>query len=315
MDWPKAPDGPPIRGDRPYSRIAHIAEDVRPFVAIAEALRRAGLATPRIYAQDLETGLLLIEDFGDLSFGRLAAEGKDPAPLYRLAVEALIALRQHPPPARLMAEGAEHVLPDFDREALTIEIELMPDWFLPAISGTETPPAMREEFAAQWGAHFDWLLAQPAGWVIRDFHSPNLIWRPGESGLARLGIIDFQDAMRGHPAYDLVSLLQDARLDLPHGLEDELLGHYCDRAGDAEPGFDRAAFLRAYRLLGAQRATRLFGTFVRLARRDGKRAYLQHLPRAARHLAANLADPDLAGIKVWYERAVPQPIEGVAANI
>jgi hypothetical protein len=314
MDWPKAPDGPPIRGNRPYSQIAHLAEDVRPFIAVAGALREAGLAAPAIYARDLDAGLLLLEDFGDLTFTRLAAEGQDTRPLYRLAVDALLVLRQHPPARTLAGEGVTHNLPDYDREALAIETELVPDWLLPAVTGSETPAATRETFAALWSEQFGWLLEQPTGWVLRDFHSPNLIWRPGAAGLHRLGVIDFQDAMRGHPAYDLVSLLQDARLDLPEGLETELLAYYCEKAAPA-PGFDRPAFLRAYRLLGAQRATKILGIFTRLARRDGKRGYLRHMPRIARYLAANLADIHLSKLKSWYEREAPGDMTGVAARL
>ena len=261
----------------------------------------------------MKFGLLLLEDFGDLTFTRLAGEGADLAPLYRTAVDALLSLRGRPPEPVLSSGGATHILPDYDHEALGIETELVPDWLLPALSGHATPPGPRAEFTALWAEQFDWLVKQPTGWVLRDFHSPNLIWRPERQGLARLGIIDFQDALRGHPAYDLVSLLQDARLDLPGGLEAELLAYYCENAAKAEPGFDRAAFSRAYHLLGAQRATKILGIFTRLARRDGKRAYLQHMPRMARYLAANLADPDLAKLKSWYEREVPQELEGIAA--
>ncbi|WP_088342831.1 MULTISPECIES: tRNA (adenosine(37)-N6)-threonylcarbamoyltransferase complex ATPase subunit type 1 TsaE [Rhodomicrobium] len=305
MDWPKGPLGPPVRHGKPYTEIAHLTTDVKPFVAIAEALREVGLAVPEIYAQDLDAGLLLLEDFGDLTFTGLAASSAEMRPLYRLAVDALLALRPHSPPPVLTAGGISHSLSDFDHEALAIETELVPDWFLPALRGAETPAALRAEFAALWSEQFDWLRAQPDGWLLRDFHSPNLLWRPNETGLARLGIIDFQDAMRGHAAYDLVSLLQDARLDLPDDLEAELLQHYCLAAAKADRQFDRAEFLRAYRLLGAQRATKLLGLFTRLARRDGKRFYLRHLPRAARRLAANLADRHLAKLRLWYEREVP----------
>jgi tRNA threonylcarbamoyl adenosine modification protein YjeE len=315
MDWPRQPDGPPIRQGKPYSQIAHLAEDVRPFIAVAGALCEAGLAAPRIYAQDCEAGLLLLEDFGDLTFTGLAAAGAQLAPLYRLAVDALLMLRKHPPARVLAYDGVTHSLPDYDREALSIETELVPDWLLPALNSAGTPVASREEFAMLWNEQFDWLFTQPTGWVLRDFHSPNLLWRPDQEGIARLGIIDFQDAMRGHPAYDLVSLLQDARLDLPDGLEAELLAYYCDAAASAGPGFDRTAFLRAYRLLGAQRATKILGIFTRLARRDGKRAYLCHMPRMARYLSANLTDPYLAKLKSWYEREVPGDMTGVAARI
>jgi aminoglycoside/choline kinase family phosphotransferase len=266
MDSPKMPDEPPIRDGRTYSEIVHRALDVRPFVAIAHALQDAGLAAPHVLAQDLDAGFLLIEDFGDLSFTGLAERGDDLFPLYRLAVDALLELRKHPPQETLRAGAVAHVLPPFDTDALSIETELLPDWLLPAATGRPASDETRAEFAALWGDQFDWLLDQPSAWVLRDFHSPNLMLRPDRDGLARLGIIDFQDAMRGHPAYDLVSLLQDARLDLPPGLETELLSYYCDTALARDPGFDRAAFLRAYHLLGAQRATKLLGLFIRLAK-------------------------------------------------
>jgi tRNA threonylcarbamoyl adenosine modification protein YjeE len=315
MDSPKAPGGPPVRDNRPYSQIAHIAEDVKPFVAVADALREAGLSSPRSHAQDLDNGLLILEDFGDETFTRMAGEGLNLFGPYQLAVDALLILRKKPPRRVLPASGVSHILPDFDREALGIETELVVDWFLPAVRGTATPQKLRDEFAALWDEQFDWLLRQPTGWLLRDFHSPNLLWRSGEEGMARLGIIDFQDAMRGHLAYDLVSLLQDARLDLPASIEPALREHYCEHAAATDAGFEAKAFLRAYRLLGAQRATKLLGLFTRLCRRDGKRAYLRHLPRVARYLSENLNDPDLAGLKSWYERELPGDIASLAAKL
>jgi tRNA threonylcarbamoyl adenosine modification protein YjeE len=313
MDWPRAPDGPPIRRGLPYSQIAHLAEDVRPFVAVARALREAGLSAPQIYAADLAQGFLLIEDFGDAVFTRLSAEGADMLPLYRLAVDALLVLRRAAPPAAMPFGDGAHSLPAYDREALGIETELLVDWFLPAVRGADTSPEVRDRFAALWGEQFDWLAAQPTGWVLRDYHSPNLVFREGRAGLDRLGLLDFQDALLGHPAYDLVSLLQDARLDLPPALEPELLAYYCARAAAADPSFDAAAFTRAYRLLGAQRNTKILGIFARLARRDGKRAYLKHMPRVARYLAADLQHPALAGLKAWYDRELPGDIASLTA--
>ena len=314
MDSPKMPDGPPIRNGLPYSRIAHLAEDVRPFVAVAKALREAGLTAPEIYAGDLSQGFLLIEDFGDAVFTRVSAEGGDMLPLYRLAVDALLVLRKVEAPARLLVNGGTHDLSVYDRDALTIETELLTDWFLPAIRGSETPPDIRESFAALWNAQFDWLLAETPGWVLRDFHSPNLVLRPDGEGLAKLGILDFQDAMRGHPAYDLVSLLQDARLDLPPALEPELLAYYCDKAAAEDVEFDKDGFIRAFRLLGAQRNTKILGIFARLARRDGKRAYLQHMPRVARYLTSDLQHSALTGLKSWYEKELPGDIASLTSR-
>jgi N-acetylmuramate 1-kinase len=315
MDSPRMPDGPPIRNGLPYSRIAHLAEDVRPFVAVAGALREAGLAAPEIYAGDFGQGFLLIEDFGDTVFTRLAAEGADMLPPYRLAVDALVALRRVEAPSSLPVDGGGvHVVPAYDRDALAIETELLTDWFLPAVRGFDTPAAVRESFAALWNVQFDWLLAQAPGWVLRDYHSPNLVIRTGRHGLEKLGILDFQDAMRGHPAYDLVSLLQDARLDLPPALEPELLAAYCGQAAAQDAGFDRDAFIRAYRLLGAQRNTKILGIFARLARRDGKRAYLQHMPRVARYLMSDLEHSGLGGLKSWYDNALPGDIASMTTR-
>jgi aminoglycoside/choline kinase family phosphotransferase len=305
MDWPQAPDGPPIRDGRPYSQIAHLAEGTRSFVAVAGALLEAGLAAPRIMAADYAHGFLLLEDFGDTVFTGLAAEAENMSAYYRQAVDALLVLRTNPPALELRADGLAHTLPLYDREALHIETELLIDWLLPAIRGGEVSPQVRAEFKKNWDEQFDWLLAQPMGWVLRDYHSPNLMWREGESGLQRLGLIDFQDAVRGHLAYDLVSLLQDARLDLQETIEPTLLTYYCEAAASADPAFNRDDFLRAYRLLGAQRNTKILGIFARLARRDGKRGYIQHMPRIARYLAGNLAAPSLTGLSAWYERELP----------
>jgi N-acetylmuramate 1-kinase len=311
MDSPRQPDGPPVRGALPYSQIAHLAEDVRPFVAVDAALRRAGVAAPEIYAQDLSQGFLLLEDFGDWAFTRDGVQDIQ----YRAAVDVLLHLRKTPPARELPFGEGVHVLPAYDREALTIETELLLDWFLPAAVGHAPSAAVREDFAQLWDAQFDWLLAQPKGWTLRDFHSPNLIWRPDEAGLARVGLIDFQDAMLGHAAYDLVSLLQDARQNAPAELEAALLHAYCDAAAQSEPNFDREAFVRAYALLGAQRNTKILGIFARLAMRDGKRAYLAHIPRIARYLTRDLEHPSLSNLKAWFDREAPHDIRSTPPSI
>ena len=137
--------------------------------------------------------------------------------------------------------------------------------------------------------------------MLRDYHSPNLLLLDGREGLARLGLIDFQDAVWGHPAYDLVSLLQDARLDAPEETEKRLYARYCEGAAKADAGFDAVSFALAYAILGAQRNTKILGIFARLSLRDGKNGYLAHLPRIERYLFRNLAHPDLKGLRAWYE--------------
>jgi len=306
MDAPRQPDGPPIRDGKPYSRIAHLAEDMRSFVAVGAALRAAGLSAPQVPACDLDKGILLVEDFGDCVFGAEIAAGTSQALLWRAAVDALIALRGVPVPARLpLPDGSAYVLPRRDRAALEIEIELLLDWYWPAVKGEPVPARTRAEFNALWAPVLDDLLALPGGWFLRDYHSPNLIWLPERAGVARVGIIDFQDALNEHPAFDLVSLLQDARVDVPAAVERQLFAHYCAEAAAREPSFDAAAFKAASAAFGAQRNTRLLGLWARLLGRDGKAHYLQNIPRTWGYLARNLDDPRLAGLAAWYDRHFP----------
>ena len=172
--------------------------------------------------------------------------------------------------------------------------------------------ADRAEFVALWADIFAQLAKMPPAWVLRDYHSPNLLWLPEREGIARVGVIDFQDAMRGPAAYDLVSLLQDARVDVAPELEAQLFDHYCAGVG-ARGGFDRDAFAFAYAALGAQRNTKIVGIFARLAKRDGKPGYLRHIPRLWRYLERDLAHPQLAALKRWYDRNLPADARGELA--
>jgi len=309
MDAPRQPDGPPVRDGLPYSRIAHLAEDVRPFVAVAAALRGAGLSAPQIYAQDLEKGLLIVEDLGDRVFGTEVAAHDVQDDLWHAATDALLALHKVRIPHRLpIGEGMVHVLPSYDRRALTIETELLIDWYWPAIHGTDIPAEAREDFTAAWDAIFDRLLSLPTGLVLRDYHSPNLVWLPERSGVDRVGMLDFQDAVLGPPAYDLVSLTQDARVDVPERLEAKLIAHYCSVAAAQDAGFSVADFHFAYRALGAQRNTKILGIFARLARRDGKPHYLRHIPRIWGYLTRDLAAPELQTLRAWYDLHLPSEL-------
>jgi aminoglycoside/choline kinase family phosphotransferase len=306
MDAPRQPDGPPIRDGLPYSRIAHLAEDVRPFVALAAHLRGAGFSAPEVLAHDLSRGLLVIEDLGDDVFARLAEPAGALPELWRAATEALVALRSVPVPELLpLPDGTSHALPHYDRAALAIETVLLVDWYWPAAKGVPAPTDVRAEFETAWTSVFDQLLDLPTGLVLRDFHSPNLLWVPGLEGAAQVGIIDFQDALRGPPAYDLVSLLQDARVDVPPALEAALFEHYCAAVAARESHFDRETFAFAYAALGAQRNTKILGIFARLARRDAKPGYLRHLPRIWGYLARDLEHPRLEALKRWYDRHFP----------
>lgn len=303
MIAPRRPDGPPIRNGRPYSAIAKLAESVHAFVAVDRGLRALGISAPKILGEDLEAGLLLMEDLG-----REPVVGPD-GPLqerYAEATRLLAKLHATDLPGVLpVAEGVDHVLPPYDLEALTIEVELLLDWYVPYAAEGPLPHGARGEFLAAWAEALAEVVAARPTWTLRDYHSPNLIWLPEREGLERVGVIDFQDAVLGHPAYDVASLLQDARVDASAALELRLLGLYARERRARDPEFDVEGFARAYAILAAQRATKILGIFVRLDRRDGKPGYLAHLPRIEGYLARSLAHPALARLRTWFAMHLP----------
>jgi aminoglycoside/choline kinase family phosphotransferase len=266
-------------------------EDVRPFVAVARWLSGHGFAAPAIFAEDPEQGFLLIADLGDRLLGpELAAERADEADSYARAVDLLLSLQQLPPPS---------FLAPYDRAALLREAMLFCDWYAPAAGLEVDVPG----FVAAWDRVLAPVLgetaAQPVA-VLRDFHAENLllIERDGRPGL---GLLDFQDALAGHPAYDLVSLLQDARRTVDPRLEQRMLDRFAAGAGLA----DAASFRSSYEILGAQRNIKILGIFVRLRDRDGRRGYVERLPRVWAYLDRNLAHPALAPVAEWFAANVP----------
>ncbi|NOJ49744.1 tRNA (adenosine(37)-N6)-threonylcarbamoyltransferase complex ATPase subunit type 1 TsaE [Bradyrhizobium archetypum] len=307
MNSPRRPDGPPIYHGKSYSAAVHLAEDVKPFVAIDNGLRAHGFSAPAIRHSDLDSGFLITEDFGNAG----VIEGDPPRPIaerYEAATDMLAELhRKLLPDTVPLTPQASYQIPVYDIDAWLVEIGLMLEWYLPA-RGAEVSQARRDEFVAMWRTLLEKPAAAPRTWVMRDFHSPNIIWLGDRTGILRVGIIDFQDAVLGPAAYDLVSLLQDARLDVPEQLELTLLTRYIKarRATDAE--FDPAGFAELYAIMSAQRNTRLLGTFARLNGRDGKPQYLRHQPRIWTYLNRSLAHPALAAFREWYAANVPPPI-------
>jgi N-acetylmuramate 1-kinase len=306
MNSPRRPDGPAIYDGKSYSAAVHLAEDVKPFVAIANGLRERGFSAPAIDHADLDNGFLITEDFGSEGF----VEGDPPRPIaerYETAVEMLAALHWKKLPEILpLGPQINYAIPTFDIDAMLVEIGLMIEWYL-ADRGAEPSENLRVEFVTQWRDLLAKAAATPKTWVLRDFHSPNLIWLGERSGISRVGLIDFQDAVLGPAAYDLVSLLQDARIDVPEQLELTLLTRYIKARHAADNTFDPAGFAEIYAIMSAQRNTRLLGTFARLNRRDGKPQYLRHQPRIWTYLTRSLAHPVLTGIRAWYSANVPPP--------
>ncbi len=304
MNAARRPDGPSVRDGKPYSAIAHLAEDVTPFVAMADGLRAQGFSAPEIYAADLQRGFLLLEDFGSEPF----VTGQPPAPIaprYAEAVDLLATLHTKILPTTLPVRGAEpYAIPHYDLDAFMIEAELLLDWYIPH-RGLAVDDATRAEFRTLWHDALRPALNGEQTWVLRDYHSPNLIWLPNRQGISRVGLLDFQDALVGPSAYDVGSLLRDARVDVPDALEHELLARYIGKRIEQNAAFNADAFSALYAVMVAQRSTKILGIFARLDKRDGKPQYLRHMPRVWRYLQGALAHPALAGLARWYKNNVP----------
>jgi hypothetical protein len=271
-------------------------EDVAAYTAVAAILRGLGLSAPAVMAQDTAQGFLLIEDFGDDTYTRLLHSGADETALYALAINVLSTLQ-----TRVGVVGNPD-LPPYDEKSLLDEAVLLVDWYMPAVLGEALSEALREEYLALWRALLPTALdLMPATLVLRDFHIDNLMLLPGRRGVAACGLLDFQDAVLGPPVYDLVSLLEDARRDVPEGLRQAMTEGYLRRFAD----FDYADLQRAAVVLAVQRNCKILGIFTRLWKRDGKPAYLCHIPRLWRLLDSDLRHPALSDIAGWLARYLP----------
>lgn len=295
--------GPAILMDAPPPR-----EDVRPFVAIAEHLLRLNLSAPKILAQDVVNGFLLLEDLGDDRFSRvIPQEPQREMDLYRAAVETLVELHKTDAPASLPVADQVFAVPRYDDALYMRELQLFTDWYLPARTGRPMTRDLRDEFSTLWRDALGKLEAPREVLVLRDYHADNLMWLPERDGVARVGLLDFQDAVAGHPAYDLVSLLEDARRDVSPAVAEAMLAHYI-----AVTGVEDQAFRRDYAILGAQRNSKIIGIFIRLYARDGKPGYLDLIPRVWRLLEQDLTHPILADLRAWYDRHMPKSMRDAA---
>lgn len=274
------PDRPPVP---PYVM-------VEPFVEIAEHLRGLGLHAPEIYEKDIENGLLVIEDFGDDTYTRLLDKKQDATPLYEVAVDVLSRLHNH-------ADRNALSLKEYDDGLLLEEALLLPDWYLMALTGHALTEEMKQSYKEAWRGLFAKFPEGQETLVLRDYHVDNLMVVPGSEGIMRCGLLDFQDAVTGQFSYDLMSLLEDARRDVPKDLQEHLLARYFKAMGD----IDREGFDYAYRVLAAQRHAKVLGIFVRLFMRDSKERYLKFIPHVHKLFMQSLNAPALAPLKAWFE--------------
>ena len=271
-------------------------EDPRPFVAVAEWLAEAGLSAPAILGRDLDRGLLLLDDFGDARLRETLDDAPErEAELYALAVDLLAHLHARPPMAGLRPHGLDQWLE---------ELALFPDWYCPAL-GLDVD---RAGWDAAWRAVLTPVAADRRGpvTVLRDFHAENVMLVAGRDGVRHFGLLDFQDAVAGHPAYDLVSVLEDARRDVAPEIERQMLERYM-KMTDQDTDFERA-----YWALAAQRNTRILGVFTRLWKRDGKPHYGGFQPRMWGLLERDLAHPALAPVRAWFDANVPASARAAA---
>jgi N-acetylmuramate 1-kinase len=300
MNAPKMADGPPIHDGLPYSRIAHLAESVTPFVAIDRALIAAGFCAPLIHAHDLDQGLLLIEDLG--RDGILDDQGRPVAERYQAAAALLADLhRVDWPPSIQLGDGISHEVPAYSRRAMLVETELFIDWYWPEMRGAPAPHSAKAEWFQAWNEVLDSIGDTENSLVLRDYHSPNIIWRQAKTGTDQIGLIDFQDAVFGPSAYDVASLARDARVDISEPLEAAVVAAYCARRRQLG-AFDQAAFIKAFAIMAAQRNAKILGIFYRLNRRDNKPAYLKHLPRIEHYFGRSLAEPPMAPVAAMLKR-------------
>jgi len=261
-------------------------EDSKPFLAIGRHLHDLGFSAPQPLAVDLEQGLILLEDYGDARVNPvLANDASAEHDIYAAAVDILAALHDHPPGD----------VPPYNEAEYLREARLFPDWYLPAVGLAEAPG-----YDGAWAPLWPALFTHPPVLVLRDYHADNLMLldRPGRK---RLGLLDYQDALAGHPAYDLASLLQDIRRVVSPELEAAMLARYIA----ARPGLDEAAFRTAYAILAAQRNIKILGVFTRLYVRDAKPSYPRFHPRLWELVNANLEHPALAPVKAWFDTHVP----------
>jgi len=285
-----------------YNAAARLAAgSVAAFVTTAAYLRDQGLSAPRIVAFDVDQGLAVMEDLGDGLFATLIARGEAETPLYEAAVDVQVRLHAQRPPDILQAEGVAWPLLTYDTLALKVATDTFLEWW-PKFAGLD---AFGGDAVAEWDGLWApvWVRGEAGASVFchRDYHAQNLIWLPEREGPARVGLLDFQDALRAHPAWDLTHLLQDARRDVSADIEASMLDRYLA----ARSGTDRDAFLADYRALAASNAARILGRVFARQALLGRAHYTTFMPRTWRYLERNLEDPALAGLRAWFDRHVP----------
>lgn len=312
MDQPQgaeSPGAPPdasaeARQALGYNAVARLAgADCARFAAVARYLHEHGLAAPQIHAADHAQGFVILEDLGDALFADVLAEGGDERALYQAAVEVLARIHAQDAPTAL---SADKPLFAYDETALIAETDLLIQWFLPLALERNATEAEVAEHRRLWKAVLSQIASGRRVFVHRDYHAQNLLWLPEREDVQRVGLIDFQDAVAGSPAYDLISLIEDARRDVSPELAEAATMHYLETMKAQGTPVDETAFRREMAIMAAQRNAKIVGIFARLHSRDGKARYLGLLPRVWGYLERDLSHPALTELRAWYDRVIPK---------
>ncbi|HEY6578146.1 MAG TPA: phosphotransferase [Rhizomicrobium sp.] len=318
MDQPQNAEAPPCppsatpaeRQALGYNAVARLAgADCGRFIVAAQFLRARGLAAPEIYADDAARGFVLLEDLGDDLFADVLGDGSDEEMLYGAAIDAIARLHAEPAPPQL---APDKLLYDYDLTASVAETDLMTEWFMPLALGRRARLDELEEHRALWSEVLESVRSQASVFVHRDYHAQNLFWLPQRSGAARVGMIDFQDALAGNRSYDVISLIEDARRDVAPELAAAMKERYLAAMKASGCELDRESWTREAAVMAAQRNAKIAGIFARLASRDGKPRYLAYLPRVWNYLESDLAHPALGKLRAWYDRVIPRDSRSVA---
>lgn len=302
MNSPKISSSPILKDGKTYYDLAHLAQDIKPFIKIANYLQSIGLRTPKLYQSDLNEGFLLLEDLG--SEKPINDQNVPYVERYFSAMNVLAHLHSHNIPNILNDDVLDsYSIPKYDADVMELEISLLVDWYWEF--KTESPIESKKsgEYFQIWHGLIQRLKSAETSLVLRDYHSPNIIWQIGNEGLAQVGLIDFQDAQIGPAAYDVASLAQDARISVSEELETKLLERYKSLRLDQGGDFDSVQFDEAYKIMAAQRACKILGIFVRMNKRDGKPEYLKLIPQIERYLIRTMTHPALKPLRNWFEEA------------
>ena len=270
-------------------------EKLEDFVRFSKLLAEMGLSTPEVIQSDLEHGFALIEDFGDTTYSKMLKDPEEQEKLYTLATKTLIYLHKNFDPAKHSG------LPHFTFDLFLKELSVMRDWYYPEVYGKKMEDKIWKDFVSIWSELLTPLSA-PETLVLRDFMVDNMVYLKNRTGIGACGLLDFQDAVLGRRAYDLVSLLEDARYDVPSEIQSKMKGLYMD----AFPELDRKQFLEEYSVLGAQRSIKILGIFMRMFLKHGKDNYLKHIPRVWRWINQDLSHPRLEAVRNWMDQHMPE---------